>query len=444
MTRLQIPYRSVLSHPRDFDEAEFDSILKGHLEASRTRPVIVEVCNENIQYLVFLNEGQLYYAAVNDGERFRSIRIRDFFAGIRRAPFPKVVAYEADLVLYHSLLVFLQKKPELKVSSELVDLDELLDRAEEESMSAIFVAHQPGNFLLLRYQNGRAIACYTDRPDKRDPAADAREEFLVKVYTITARRPLELNLLSELAVTHAEDVRPIPREYAGMICSFYLTQPPRIIVRLKNRPLKSYTFTGNEVSIGRLSENAIVIDNLSVSRRHAVITADPEGYTLTDQGSKNGTLLNGAPVTSARLSNGDTIMIGKYELLFQIPSDEGSPETLDQTVIIPHFRKPREDAAAPERAGRAAPRLFRKSDNEEYPLDREKLVIGKHKGSDVRIGGLFSPGVQVEVTRRGDDFVLRKVDGRRAVRINGEETDEKILQEEDLIAIGSEEFVFKA
>jgi hypothetical protein len=447
MIRLQIPYRKVLFNPRDFDEADFDRVLRKYLEASRSSPVVIEVCNDNIQYLLFVNEGQLYYAAVNDGDHFRGIRLREFFSGIRRTAFPKVVAYDVDLALYHSLLVYLQNKPELKVSSALVDLDELLDRMEAESASAILTARQPGCFFLLRYQNGKASACYRERPDKRESCAEPREEFLVRVYTITARRPLEVNLFNDLTVTHAEDVRSIPREHEGTIASFFLSLPPRIIVRLKNRPLKTYPFTGEEVSIGRLPENVIVIDNLSVSRKHAVISMGANGYTLSDLGSKNGTLLNGLPVNTARLANGDIITIGKYELLFQIPScEEGGPDTLDQTVIIPRSRLTPEQstvAATCADGERPAPRLFRKSGMEEYPLDGEKLVIGKDRDSDIKVGGFFSPGLRVEVVRRGDDYVLQKVNGKRAVTINGEEMDEKVLEREDLIAIGSEEFVFK-
>jgi len=448
MTRLQVPYRSVLLEPRDFDAGEFDAIVEKYLEASRRAPVILEVCNDNIQYLVFINEGQLYYVAVSEGAHYRGMRLRDFFSGVRCTPFPTIIAYQADLVLYHSLLVYLQRKPDLKVSSELVDLDELLDRAEEEKMSAVLSAREPAGLTLLRYQSGKAIACYGSRGEKRTPCANPREEFLVKVYTVTARIPLEINLFTDLVVTHAEDVKPIPAGYAGPLSSFYLTRPPRVVVRLKGRPLKTYQLAGAEVTIGRLPENTISIDNLSVSRKHASIASAGNGYTLTDLGSKNGTLLNGAPVASAILADGDQITIGKYELLFQIPtSDEGNPENLDQTVIIPHFRACAAPEAAPARTRPRAssiPRLLRKSSLEEFPLGTEKTVIGKGRRSDIKIGGLFTPGVTVEVVRRGDDFVLQKVRGRRTVSVNGSKTDEKVLEEEDLITIGSEEFVFKA
>jgi pSer/pThr/pTyr-binding forkhead associated (FHA) protein len=442
MTRLQIPYRLVLLNPRDFDPSEFDAIARDYLERSRKAPVILEVFNDNIQYLLFINEGQIYWACASDGDGFRPVRLRDFFLEINRTQFPKIIAYETDIILYHSLLVYLQKKPELKVSSALVDLEELLERAEKDRYSAIVSARNQGVFFFLRYQTGKAIACYSLRSD-RGPTSSAREDFLVKVFTITAKRPLEINLYTDLAVTHAEDVRSIPSEYAGSISSFYLSQPPRLVVRLKGRPLKTYPFAGTELSIGRLPENDIVIDNLSVSRKHAVIFSRTDGYALRDLGSKNGTLLNEKPVSEAKLASGDVIAIGKYEILFQIPTLEAAhPEDLDQTVVIPHFRT--QAAGAPKPAGaQTPPRLFRKSAMEEYPLDKDRIVIGRGKDSDIRLSGIFAPRVTVEVLRKGSEYVLQKLDGRRKVTINGEEMEEKTLEKEDLIAIGSEEFIFK-
>ena len=446
MVRLQIPYRLVLLNPRDFDPAEFDSIVRDYIDRSRSAPVIIEVFNENIQYLLFVNEGQLYWVSASEANAFRPVRLRDFFLEIRRTQFPKIIAYQTDIILYHSLLVYLQKKPELKVSSALVDLEELLDRTGKDRLNAIVSARNQGNFFLLRFQGGKAIACYNMRSEKGSPA-NACEDFLVKVLTITAKRPLEINLFTDLSVTHAEDVRSIPSDYAGSIPAFYLSQPPRLVVRLKGRPLKTYPYAGPGMSIGRLPENEIVIDNLSVSRKHATISSSKDGYLLRDLGSKNGTLLNDKPVSEAKLSNDDVIMIGKYEILFQIPTLEGeSPEDLDQTVIIPHYRREQgspEPQARLEPREKAAPRLFRKSAMEDYPLDKQRTVIGRGKDSDIRLAGFFAPHITVEVVRTGSEYVLQKIDGRRKVTINGEEMDEKTLEREDLIAIGSEEFVFK-
>lgn len=71
------------------------------------------------------------------------------------------------------------------------------------------------------------------------------------------------------------------------------------------------------VTIGRLAECTITIDDPSASRRHAQIRRDGEHAILMDLGSTNGTKLNGAPVRQHRLINGDIITIGTTAFRFE-------------------------------------------------------------------------------------------------------------------------------
>jgi ABC-type multidrug transport system ATPase subunit/ABC-type multidrug transport system permease subunit len=72
------------------------------------------------------------------------------------------------------------------------------------------------------------------------------------------------------------------------------------------RPLPART-----VRIGRAPDNDLVVDDLVVSRRHAELRALPDGtYEIVDLGSHNGTYLNGGPVDSAPLAQGDIVGIG--------------------------------------------------------------------------------------------------------------------------------------
>ena len=447
MVRLQVPYHKVLLQPRDFEPGEFDDLLKYCLSVSCNYPLILETFNSNVQYLLFMREGQLYWAAVNSGSCFNAIKLRDFFTNLNSTQFPQIIVYYTDLVLYHSLLVYLQKKPELKVSSSLVDLDELLDKIEKDQKSALVSAYQPGNLLLLRYQEGKAVACYNGQTAQTGEEIDIREDYLVKVYTLAAHQHFDINIFTDLVVTHAEDAHPVPSDFSGKAFSLYESQPPLLVVKLKDRPLKTYPFTGKEMTIGRLPQNDIVIDNLSVSRNHAVVSSTKSGFTITDLGSKNGTFLNGKQIDKAELHNGDTIAIGKYQITFKITSSEGScMGELDQTVIIPNFHQFEQESEFsihyPITSG-VTPRLYRISNNDEIALQKERTVIGKGKNSDIRLPGFFIPRVTVEIRQEGADFVLQKVIGRDKVRINGEEMDEKVLETEDLITIGAEEFVFK-
>src|SRR5688500_15489736 len=69
--------------------------------------------------------------------------------------------------------------------------------------------------------------------------------------------------------------------------------------------------------IGRSSEYDIRVDDHGVSRHHARIIPLPggAGYELCDLDSKNGTYLNGARISRARLAEGDQIQIGSVSLL---------------------------------------------------------------------------------------------------------------------------------
>jgi hypothetical protein len=71
------------------------------------------------------------------------------------------------------------------------------------------------------------------------------------------------------------------------------------------------------VTIGRLSECEVTIDDANVSRRHAEIRRDADVFTLIDLRSTNGTRVNGIPVREHRLASGDVITIGMTSLRFE-------------------------------------------------------------------------------------------------------------------------------
>jgi hypothetical protein len=64
------------------------------------------------------------------------------------------------------------------------------------------------------------------------------------------------------------------------------------------------------LTIGRLAECDVVVDDKGVSRRHAQIRTKDGSSTVTDLGSTNGTKLNGKPVGSRALNDGDRITVG--------------------------------------------------------------------------------------------------------------------------------------
>ena len=72
---------------------------------------------------------------------------------------------------------------------------------------------------------------------------------------------------------------------------------------------------------GRGDDNDIVLADFSASRNHAEVRKEAGGYVLYDRGSSNGTLVNGAPVSTRPLQSGDQIMIGDELFRFEASAD---------------------------------------------------------------------------------------------------------------------------
>jgi pSer/pThr/pTyr-binding forkhead associated (FHA) protein len=70
--------------------------------------------------------------------------------------------------------------------------------------------------------------------------------------------------------------------------------------------------------IGRSPAADIELDDLSVSRRHAVVVERNGGVIILDDRSLNGVLLNGERVREAALSHGDCVELGKVRLRFVV------------------------------------------------------------------------------------------------------------------------------
>jgi two-component system, NtrC family, response regulator HydG len=83
-------------------------------------------------------------------------------------------------------------------------------------------------------------------------------------------------------------------------------------------PLKN----DDPVSLGREAANRIPISDVSVSRRHCVITAEGGQYVIRDLNSRNGTFVNELPIRERVLEDGDQIRVGESVFLFLAPSTE--------------------------------------------------------------------------------------------------------------------------
>jgi hypothetical protein len=79
---------------------------------------------------------------------------------------------------------------------------------------------------------------------------------------------------------------------------------------------ESFALAGDRMRVGRSPEAEVFLDDVTVSRNHAVIVRRRDGFYIDDLGSLNGSYVNRRRIESHLLQNGDELQIGKYKLTF--------------------------------------------------------------------------------------------------------------------------------
>ncbi len=92
---------------------------------------------------------------------------------------------------------------------------------------------------------------------------------------------------------------------------------PALVIRAGGgRVGESFAVDGERMSIGRRPDADVFLDDITVSRDHAVLVRRSEHWHLDDCGSLNGTYVNRQRIDSQRLEEGDEVQVGKYKLTF--------------------------------------------------------------------------------------------------------------------------------
>jgi len=95
---------------------------------------------------------------------------------------------------------------------------------------------------------------------------------------------------------------------------------PALVVRSGGgRTGEQFALEKPQTTIGRTPDCDIFLDDVTVSRRHALVLRGNGSSTIEDLGSLNGTYVNRRRVEKAQLEDGDEVQIGKYRLTFLDP-----------------------------------------------------------------------------------------------------------------------------
>lgn len=165
-----------------------------------------------------------------------------------------------------------------------------------------------------------------------------------------------------------------------------------LVLSENGRVREERALAGECVRIGRRPFNEIALDDLTVSGEHALIRIGPDGCLIRDLKSRNGTYVNGRPVSECPLADGDCIDIGIYRL--RVNARHGDEPT-------------RPAAGADTRIAGAAL---------EYVAGVHRGIVQRLDRSITRVSGGDSQAAAI--VRRKNGFVLTRLEGMTPARLN--------------------------
>jgi pSer/pThr/pTyr-binding forkhead associated (FHA) protein len=211
----------------------------------------------------------------------------------------------------------------------------------------------------------------------------------------------------------------------------------RLVLKFESAILKEVPLGTRPVSIGRAPDNDLTIDNMAVSDRHARVYAEAGRLVIEDLNSLNGTFVNDVRIERTTLRHGDTVQVGKHQILVDTAHDAAVPldgwrkapaPKVEETIVLDTRERRallQQAAAAGERSQRAPIRarlptlsvLGGRTDQSEYLLSGRLTVIGRSKLATVRLRGWFAPRVAAQINKRADGYYLGL--GDRIPSVNG-------------------------
>lgn len=219
--------------------------------------------------------------------------------------------------------------------------------------------------------------------------------------------------------------------------------------------------TREEYSVGRKEGHAIRLTERNVSRSHAVLRKKnglPDGrhcYTLHDTESYNGVFVNGVRLAETQeILHGDLVQIGDYRIVIQddsVADTQATPappvaataadaEDLKSTVVPGKVRVT--GAQLLQRPNRLV-MLIGPTPGAEYPLDKDRIIIGRAEEAHVSVNHNSVSRLHCEVHMLAENrFEIVDKGSSNGVRVNGADLSRGIVEAGDVIELGDVRFKF--
>jgi pSer/pThr/pTyr-binding forkhead associated (FHA) protein len=221
----------------------------------------------------------------------------------------------------------------------------------------------------------------------------------------------------------------------------------KILLKFKEAVIREIPLDQDVITIGRKTDNDIVIDNQAVSGYHARIKKEGRSLFIEDANSLNGTFINGQKISKGELHNGDVVLIGVHTLEVIVEKAREAEtkgfavrgRSMDEAVVIAAEDQKRilafQDKEKPEILGGFIV-IEGSTEKRDYLLKERVTTIGKEDGAGIHLRGFFAPKVAALINRRREGYFITPAGGR-TLKVNGQKVDHKYdLKDGDIVEAG--------
>ncbi|MBW1807540.1 MAG: FHA domain-containing protein [Deltaproteobacteria bacterium] len=417
MTLVHFPPGKKIIAGRPFDKSLFDEIdrllSQGHCPDGR-----LELETKETRLTCLIHQSTTYLAGLQEKDVFSWVPLKDFPVRALQMEDAVCSLIRSDPIRVLLVAVHFRNRPELQASTELVDLSHVIDVLAKEGKDAALVLERDGCRTFLFFQKGLPTCLYFGNPADDPQEGDIKDRFLLFAFNPKAG-PGKVEAFKHLSIDPDADAGQKLQTLAEA------AKPPpatTIVVRLGGRVILQRPFMPPSITIGRDPSCELLLDNLSVSRRHAKLSWDRGQFIIEDLGSANWTVLAGKPIKRSTLSFTDRVKLGKFELNLSEAKERLDPES---TIIMSGD----DDVSLAYLVG----------ENISIPLNQE-ITIGKAIGVDLRAEGFWVRPIHARIKPEAEGTFRVVCTGNLKIMVNGKKVQSSYLRYGDQIVLGRSRF----
>ncbi|HBR20963.1 MAG TPA: hypothetical protein DD713_00090 [Nitrospiraceae bacterium] len=286
-------------------------------------------------YFLFFLKGDAYAAGCIKNNKPMPISIKDFMQHISTDTSKRTLSlHKTDPMLLKGMLVFLQREPSTKVTTDMINIESILTQIKNEKTAAFVILKRNNAYNFFFFHSGEAKMAHFADTSHAGITEDSpiAEQMLLYAYPAD-KTPIEVLVYRDIKTSEARDTTEIKQFLIADALMYEQKEtakqadvaPPaaaaekeekalRVRIEVTDGPQKGNKFNVPlPCTIGR-RDATIRIRDMTISKTHASLEVSEGKIIFRDLDSTNGSIVNGKPVKEVELSSGSTVQMGNTTL----------------------------------------------------------------------------------------------------------------------------------